>query len=89
MPATSPPLTTSPITPPLWGLNPWVLTGLLAVAACLVCLGWRLRQKSQSHPSFFNANKTFGPLFVAFSYIASWFGAASTLATCQGVAMRG
>ncbi|MDH4379320.1 MAG: sodium:solute symporter family protein [Vampirovibrionales bacterium] len=48
-----------------------------------------LSKLSKTLPDFFLAGKSLGLLPVACTFVASWFGAASTLATSQAVAQRG
>jgi len=67
-------------------LTLWVL-GLFAVVV-VVWAAW-LGRCSKTVPEFFLAGKQLGFFRVACAFVASWFGAASTLATSQAVAERG
>ena len=65
------------------------MLSLLLFLGLVLVLVWRFRQPIHSLVDFFLAGKTLGVFPIAITFVASWFGAASTIGTVNAVHEHG
>lgn len=65
------------------------IPGLLIYFAVLVALGYAASRKNPDFEAYFYAKRKLGAFFIFFTVTASWFGAASTLATIEEAGKSG
>lgn len=67
----------------------WVLVGVFLFFSALILLSYRLSRKMSDLGHFFLADRKLDGPSVVFSFVATWIGAASTIATLNAVHARG
>ena len=66
-----------------------ILTALLIYFVLLILTGMLLSRKNINFDDYFYAGRKLGSLLIFFTVTASWFGAASTIATLEDAVKNG